>query len=356
LDPGGDVAVSDSPPMHANSTNAMHVNSNTLPPTGLATETVPPLARPSAFAKGKGPPPSIRTPSTPAAKRVRWDLDANSVTPILGYKSMHILYLYCGDPSRADGIPEQLRKRGCMVTARDLVGGCNLLDDTEWCKIDKGVRTIYDFVLMSPPCVTFAHSRGKGSGPRALRSRSEVYGMKSPVPPFTSLETEAVKHGNYHSVQCLKLGLTCIEVRVGFAIECPEVVYDDQVSMLQFREATLLDGCAGVVDVTTDQCPFGSETKKPTNFKVYTNGKIQSWKSVLGQHCNHPPQLWVSLDSSGNEWKTWRPHQKLIGRHTPDGKWATAAAAAYPTRLNTALVLLMLESGVASRALAEPSR
>jgi hypothetical protein len=269
---------------------------------------------------------------------------------------MHILYLYCGDPARADGVPELLRKRGCMVTARDLIGGCNLLDDTAWCKIDKGIRTIFDFVLMSPPCVSFAHARGKGFGPRALRSREELYGLKTPSPPFTVAESDAVKHGNYHSAQCLKLGRACFDEGVGFAIECPEVIYEDQVSMLQFREAAALDECAGVVDISTDQCPFGSETRKPTSFKVFTNGRIQSWKAILGQRCGHEPQLRTTRDASGNEWKTWRPHPKLIGQHTTDGKWATAAAAAYPGRLNAALVLLMLESGVVTRKSLETTR
>jgi hypothetical protein len=322
----------------------MHVSSECAPTPSLTMSTTPCPSRPSALVKD-----NTASASSRPAKRVRWNSDADSIVHIEGNKPMHILYLYSGDPDRPDGIPDQLRKRGCMVTSRDLLAGCDLRDDTVWCKIEKGVRTIFDFVLMTPPCVSFCPSRGQGPGPRALRSLEEVYGIKTPVPPFTSAETDCLKEGNYHSVQCLKLGVICTEEGVGFALECPSVVFDRQVSLLQFREAKVLDDIPGVADVATDQCPFGALSRKPTNFKFYTKGRPDLWKTTLGQKCEHAAQLWTWKDASGNEWKSWSPHQKLAGRKSADGKWATSAAETYPILLNTALVNLMMDSGIVSR-------
>jgi hypothetical protein len=325
---------------HAPQRDNLH-ETETIPEAILKESVTAKTSRQSALSKHTG--------TSSPAKRVQWDMESNSIENIPGYTRLHILYLYCGDPHRSNGVPELLRARGCMITARDILGGCDLLNDTEWCKIEKGVRTMYDFVLMSPPCVTFAPSRGKGPGPRVLRSHDEIYGMKSLSPPLTSLETAAIKNGNFHNAQCLKLGAICHREGVGFAIECPAIMFDYQVSMLHFREAKILDAMSGVENVIGDQCMLGSKTKKPTNYKVYTNGDIKVWRHTLEKTCDHADQLWTWSDASGNEWKSWSPHPKLVGVHTPDGKWATTAAATYPELLNKALVNLMLGSGSADR-------
>jgi hypothetical protein len=266
---------------------------------------------------------------------------------------MHILYLYAGDPGRPGGIPDILRKKGHMITAMDLKGGQDLIDDALWCKIHSGIGRVYDFVLMSPPCGSFSHARGQGCGPRILRSRTEVLGIKNLSPAPTVAESDMLKTGNYHNTQCLKTAIICRTRSVGFAIECPAIVWDDQVSMLMLPHAKELDKLTDIADIKGDQCMHGADSTKPTNFKVYTKGCIDDWRIALELHCNHPATLHPMSDTRGNVWKAWRSHPKLVGMKAPDGTWLTSGAETYPALLNETLVDLMLKSGIATAASAD---
>jgi hypothetical protein len=263
--------------------------------------------------------------------------------------SMHVLYLYSGDHRRPDGLPHFLKKLGCMTTSMDLKNGHDLLDDAAWLRIRAGIRNIFDFVIMSPLCGSFSPARGQGAGPRALRSQDELFGLKNPQPPFTVSEKATIKDGNYHVNQVIDAGTLCAEVGVGFAIECPAIIFKSQVSMLQFPSAKKLDTIPGVINLVTDQCPFGAESRKPTNFKVKVNRKEELWRTTLAAQCDHVSQNWDWQDPKGNSWKSWSPHPPLIGRKREDGSWATSKAENYPTKLNATLAFLISKSGKALR-------
>ena len=119
-----------------------------------------------------------------------------------------VLYLYSGPPGREDGLAAELANRGLGCTEIDkLVGDdCDLLEEALWTRLETDLRAgRFQFVVMSPPCVSFALSRGVGPGPRVLRTPSEPYGIRALQPPPTEAEATPLREGSWQGVQTFEL-------------------------------------------------------------------------------------------------------------------------------------------------------
>eukprot|EP00971_Amphidinium_carterae_P116198 2302027-Amphidinium_carterae.1 len=60
-------------------------------------------------------------------------------------------------------------------------------------------------------------------------------------------------------------------------------------------------------------------------------------EALLCKVCKHPKRNLMYTDNCGVLQNIYAGHVPLRGRRTPDGKWATAASAMYPSELNRAL-------------------
>ena len=85
-------------------------------------------------------------------------------------------------------MPKQPRAVGIDCTAIDKVGsqlGDHLADltvEATWEVLEQRLRSgLYDAVVASPPCSTFSKARGKGPGPRVVRSKAHPYGLPKDV-------------------------------------------------------------------------------------------------------------------------------------------------------------------------------
>eukprot|EP00971_Amphidinium_carterae_P054103 1065456-Amphidinium_carterae.1 len=60
--------------------------------------------------------------------------------------------------------------------------------------------------MAAPVCSTWSGARRPDDGgPRPLRARHELYGLKSPSPPFTPWEKEQLKLGTMYVLKTLLL-------------------------------------------------------------------------------------------------------------------------------------------------------
>jgi hypothetical protein len=261
---------------------------------------------------------------------------------------LKIIYLYCGQADRRDGLPNILRALGHEVVAMDKKSGTDLEDDSEWEKLNTLVVQWADFVLMTPPCSTFSPSRRHRPGPRILRTGGEPYGLKHPDPVFTAAETNELKIGTYHAIQVCKLALVAVANGCGFAIEYPSIVFPDQASLCLLEEAKALDELPQVFDWNTHQCPFGGDSQKPTTIKAYTNGDRQLWLDA-SLWCKHE-ERWQRPSGSDSDW-TWCKHLPITGRRTAGQQWATSSTENYPEAFNRKLAELIISSGKANRKL-----
>jgi hypothetical protein len=141
---------------------------------------------------------------------------------------IHVAYAYSGLVDRPDGVLCMLRKRGCIARGYDEKSGKNLLDDTVWQQFMFAIKSHLDTVLLSPPCKSFSPSRGKGVGPRILRTIAEPYGIKHPSPPWTTVEEKTLAEGTYHVLKTLEAGNLCLDHGVAFFIERPATIFPEQ--------------------------------------------------------------------------------------------------------------------------------
>jgi hypothetical protein len=264
------------------------------------------------------------------------------------FVKLNIAYIYCGDADKPNGIPDRLRKKGHHVFTADRRNGVNLEDDSEWAKVMAFIEFEADFTILSPPCGTFSHSRTHQPGPRVLRTRSEPYGIRNPDKPFTGGEKKQLQMGTVHAIKSCLAARAAAAVGGGFALEYPAVIFDDQASLSLLSEAKDLDKICGVFDWTTDQCPFGAETTKPTTFKAKTNGSRELW-TAAARKCTHV-ESWMNIQDNRGNW-TWqlRKHAPLIAMKSASGQWATAAAETYPQELDDMLIEFIIDSGKAQR-------
>ena len=196
---------------------------------------------------------------------------SSSVARPSSFKKLKVAYTFCGDENISRGIPALLRNLGHTVMTADRRNGIDLDDDSEWANIMEFIKTA-DFILLSPPCGTFSPSRRHHPGPKALRSSSEPYGLKAPPVPFTSAEKLQLQLGTMNAIKSCLAARGAVASRCGFALEYPSLIFDGQASLCQLQEALDLDKIQGVFDWSTDQCRYGPESRKPTTFKVFSNG------------------------------------------------------------------------------------
>ena len=81
----------------------------------------------------------------------------------------------------------------------------------------------YGFTRIGTPCGTWCRSRGKGAGPRKLRSQDEPYGIGHLSPSLTEREKKSLKEGTYFIQQSFKYFGECVVAR-GFPAMVQEVM------------------------------------------------------------------------------------------------------------------------------------
>ena len=242
---------------------------------------------------------------------------------------LHVLILFSGPEGTPMGIDTELKSMGrfCVSMIDTLVDSSHPTDlsaDHTWEYWLQNLRR-YQFVLMEPVCSSFSPARrhalsSQDKGPRPLRSRDEVYGLRSPTPPFTSKELKLLQEGNYFGRRSLLLARAAYALGIPVAIESPHLIFDDQTSIFLFEEAMHLDRL-GAVDVVVDQCRYGALSTKPTCFKVLLPLHLQD-------RVHHWTEISVACNHAGG-------HPPLLGKH---GKsFRTQEAQVYPPALNKAL-------------------
>ena len=114
------------------------------------------------------------------------------------------------------------------------------------------------------------------------------------------------------------------------------------VSLFSLPEVVALALLPGVAAVNFDQCRYEAGSTKPTRVLYYGIDL-----SHLALRCNHPARWLAWRDRRGHRQTGWKAHPPLIGR-APGGAYRTRAAAAYPERLNRALVKAVVARGRAA--------
>jgi hypothetical protein len=270
--------------------------------------------------------------------RVSW----SPTTPI-AQPRLRVKYLYSGREDNPEGVIAMLRDAGHTAEGADIVNNIDLLNDSVWAKIMADIKD-YDFLILTPPCGTFAASRDRRPGPRPLRSGAEPYGFAKPIPPFTAAEKLAVREANIHSVKSWILFKAAVLSGLGVLFEAPTVWKDGQPSSFQFNEAKETLALPGVADYECHQCPFGASSMKPTTFRIKTNGSSAVVTTTLVKWCNHDEHWIEYTDASGDHQWIYAAHAPLVGRKV-SGQWATSAAETYTKQLIAALVAVIVDSG-----------
>jgi hypothetical protein len=175
----------------------------------------------------------------------------------------------------------------------------------------------------------------------------EPYGISKPEPAFSQKDKDVLRESNYHTLKTLAAAKHAHDCGVAFAVERPDRIYDDQVSMCDLQEYKDLAALPGVREVVTDQCMFGALSKKPTVFLVFTLSDPASWLK-LPRLCDHPMRPWAWTDLAGKRHESFGSHLPLVGRKNGH-LWATSAAETYPPDLNKALADCIMTVGKARR-------
>ena len=256
------------------------------------------------------------------------------------------LHLFSGPKQRRDGVAAYLEARGWHCVDIDTVNddGGDLLNDALWELIFTAVISgNVAFVWMGPPCSTFSSARQHGAGPQPVRDAEHPRGF--PKAWLSVAQIEEVRAANYMTLQCVRLGELAMAKDVGFAIENPRPWPGRGcASMFEFEEFVELIRRPGVRCVDFHQCMHGAETAKPTRV-VFCGVELDS----LAAKCNHPARDWWCeyKDNNGRWVGEWQhaSHPRLVRSRTADGKWASAAAAAYPGPLNERIADAVCRSG-----------
>jgi len=266
-----------------------------------------------------------------------------------------ILVLFSGPCNTEFGIDMFVKAFGHSVIMVDLAiaDTCHmdLSADQTWEHWLSRIRE-FNFILMEPVCSTFSPARRHklsscDTGPRQLRSPGEPYGLKAPDPPFTSVELTDIKRGNLFAKRCFLFARAAHAAGIGSAIESPDIMFDDQASIFQFKEADTLM-TLGAFDIILDQCMFGASSTKPTRFRVLLPEQSKgatAW-ALLAKRCNHPVSWHPIFSSTGvffpPRW-TLSAHPRLTGKDGSNS-FSTKSAQVYPPALNEALAVAMVAS------------
>ena len=266
---------------------------------------------------------------------------------------IRLLYLFSGPSSRSDGggFDQVAEKYGVQVDMIDTDNGESEYDlrcQHVWGGLQGELADgKYDGMFASPPCSTFSRARTGGTGPRTIRGEfaPDIYGLKG----ISIEEAKRVKEGTLLAFRARDAMEEMIRQDKPAIIETP-ARQDGFASVFKLPEFLTLVADLKAHIVKTDQCMFGSRTKKPTEF-IGTNVNMD----ILRQSCDHPVRAW-----RGPKQHDWRvaSHPLLRGTQLAvpasqwqgevkvkaGAPWVTRSVSAYPPELNHALVVILVHS------------
>ena len=215
-------------------------------------------------------------------------------------------------------------------------------------------RRHYDAGMCSPPCSTFSRIRGKGKGPRALRSASGPgrYGL----PGLTPEEKEAVRLGTLLGIRARDLCSAFQDAELPWLNESPPQE-EGQTSLFGLDEWIELSEAAHAVRNFVCQCMYGATLTKSTELR----GNFAVREPLSS--CTHDAVWWRLPPSGSWHWgahpplfgkilavraEDWSENMRLIAASAAD-PYLTRSTAAYPYGLNLFIARELLYQVVARR-------
>ena len=200
----------------------------------------------------------------------------------------------------------------------------NMFCDSTWQRICDDIRNgVYSFLFASPPCRTFSEARHEQPGPPVLLDHEYPYGYPKSQGKSRGLQRsdfDKVREDNLLADRTAQACKLIAEAQGGYAVEQPHpwkggVCMFDMLAFQGLVEA-------GARTVLFDQCMFGQVSTKPTVL-LCCGGELQR----LACRCDH----------EGG-------HPSLVGRRDKSGEYLTKQFAAYPGRLNEAIVEIICDA------------
>ncbi len=184
-----------------------------------------------------------------------------------------VLHVFSGPTDRADGLRAILAESGVCCTDVDICNvelGLGNSDDHDLNRSDLWDRLLlrvqdrrYAFTWYGTPCETWSAARGRGVGPRALRSEAEPYGISHPSPPWTEKERTQLRLGTFYMQRTFLLARAQAAAGGGFGVESPEP-REGAPSLFKTAEYASLKQAVNCQEARFDQCRYGAESPKPT--------------------------------------------------------------------------------------------
>ena len=289
--------------------------------------------------------------------------NAPNVPDTSGLPSTHVFYGFSGKNDRADGFDIWCRCVGSLLgfniitVMADIINDIDLADDISWNMHLKelGPRGKFCASLWTPPCSTFTRVRSDtDGGPRVLRGNDgpELLGLPDLTPP----EKEQVRLGTLLASRSGEgISMQSLAGRPWLIENPPEEV--DNPSLFRVPPVASATGGNNVRRHVMPQCPFGSLSMKPTEFR-------SSFEFIDPgpQSCPHPRRWW-RLPPSGRWIRSQHPVLKdkfcavtpaqwdamsQDERTKPAPEFITRAAAAYPSMLNCFLACQLIPQACAA--------
>ncbi len=190
-----------------------------------------------------------------------------------------VLFLFSGREDRPDGIKAMLAlaciECECVDTENAQAhlreqADSDLLAEDLWTRLRLRMQGgKYGIGILSPPCSTFSYLRGRGPGPRKVRSVEYPYGL----PDLTIAEKEEVRRSNYFTINAMGMAKLAAEVGAGFLFEQPEPFRPEEATAFNLTEYADLKAMAKPIECDFDQCTLGAETTKPTRVVIKAPAK-----------------------------------------------------------------------------------
>ena len=256
------------------------------------------------------------------------------------------IHLFSGR-EREGSLQEQLGKFKWKTFAVDtaqpqmLNAGNDLLDDQLWEAVEYMVETgQVQGIGMDPPCSTCSRARKHPpSMPRRIRSKARPHGLiKSMLWPSEIIE---LQKANYMYRKVISLAHKCHSLNIPWYIEQPEPwgPEDDNATLFDFPEMSLLLALPGVDFTDFDQCEKGADTVKPTRL-VHFGLDLTKFKKNDGDggqvRCSHPKRKWTQ--PNGREhWGSHPPALTLAYDNKEGGEWNSKHLSEYPPEMNQLL-------------------
>ncbi|HIG16147.1 MAG TPA: hypothetical protein EYQ31_01985 [Candidatus Handelsmanbacteria bacterium] len=185
-----------------------------------------------------------------------------------------VLYICSGREDRRDGIKAMLGRACVECDCYDksnaqegvrTMAESDLLSDELWTRIDNDITNLkYALCIYTPPCSTCSYLRGRGPGPRKVRSKEHPYGL----PDLTEAEKLEVKQANYLLTRCFVSARTAVKVGAGIMYEQPEPFREEEVTSFDLPEFEQMKLEVNPDIIDFDQCVHGALTTKPTRVVV----------------------------------------------------------------------------------------